>query len=284
MRWCVVSLALLVPTLAQAQTALPPAPGAPPGPAAPPAAGAPAPAPVAPAAEVAAPAPVAAAPVAEPAAETQKRTTPEARTGFQMHLVPLTGLMFPFGSATGAQGDSLGARYAWQWMPLDVGLGAKITDEIYIGAYLNFGVGLEGRDLAVEARCDSGIDAVDDVSCSATSVRLGLEARYTFTPADSMSGWLGYGFGFTSGSQTISDVGHYSETSTASGLELARLTGGLDFRFKRGFGLGPYAMASIGRYLHQNTEIRNVETFSGSIDEQAVHLWLGLGLRLVFFP
>lgn len=201
-----------------------------------------------------------------------------------MHLVPLTGIIFPFGDATGAPRDSLSARYAWQWVPLEVGLGAKVTDEIYIGAYFNFGVGLEGRDLAVEGRCDSGTDAVDDVSCSSTSVRLGLEARYSFTPAESMNGWLGYGFGFTSGIQSISDVGRYSETATASGLELARLTGGLDFRFKRGFGLGPYAMASVGRYMHQNTEIRNVETFSGSIDDPSLHVWLGLGLRLVIFP
>jgi len=201
-----------------------------------------------------------------------------------MHFVPMTALIFPFGLATDAQGDTLSARYAWQWMPFEIGLGAKLTGELYLGGYLNVGVGIEGSDLATEARCDAGVDAVDDVSCSASSVRVGLEARYTFTPAESMSGWLGYGFGFTSASQTIKDAGRYSETSTASGLELARLTGGLDFRFKRGFGMGPYAMASVGRYTHQRTEIRNVATFSGDIADPGVHVWLALGLRMVVFP
>jgi hypothetical protein len=201
-----------------------------------------------------------------------------------MHFVPLTALLFPFGSATGGRGDTLGARYGWQWMPLEVGLGAKVIDELYFGAYLNVGWGLEGGDLHTETRCEAGNDAVDDVSCSAVSVRLGLEARYTFTPAESISGWLGYGFGMTFGSQTISDTGRYSETSTAQGLELARLTGGLDFRTSRGFGLGPFAMVSFGRYTHQKTEINNVVTFSGSVDEPAVHAWASIGLRMVAFP
>ena len=249
MRWCVFGVIVLFPALVAAQT--PPA------------------APVA-------PAPVAPAPVA-PA----KRSGIEARRGFQMHFVPLTAVLFPFGSATGARGDSLSNRYGWQWLPFEVGLGAKLTDELYLGPYLNVGVGGEGSDLRTESRCEAGDDVIDDVSCSAVSVRMGIEARYTFTPAEQMSGWLGYGFGYTVGSQTISDEGKYSETSTSRGLELARLTGGLDFRLTRGFGLGPYAMASIGRYSTLRTEIRNTETATRDINDPAVHVWVGLGLRMV---
>jgi hypothetical protein len=252
MRWSAFGLVVLFPALVEAQTAAP-------APAAAPAA---APAPVAPA----------------------KHGGIEARRGFQMHFVPLTAVVFPFGSATGARGDSLSNRYGWQWMPLELGLGAKITEELYLGPYLNVGVGGEGSDLRTEGRCESGDDVIDDVSCSAVSVRLGVEVRYTFTPAEQMSGWVGYGFGYTVGSQTISDEGRYSETSTARGLELARLTGGLDFRLTRGFGLGPYAMASIGRYTSLRTEIRNTETATRDISDPAVHAWLGLGLRMVIFP
>jgi hypothetical protein len=219
------------------------------------------------------------APVAPP-----KRAAPEARTGFQMHFVPLTALLFPFGEATAGKGDALSGRYSWQWMPLEIGLGAKVIDQLYFGGYLNVGVGLEGSDNRTEGRCESGNDFIDDVSCSSTSVRLGLEVRYTFTPEESLSGWIGYGFGWTNGSQTISDAGHYSETSTVQGLELARLSGGLDFRASRGFGLGPFAMVSLGRYTHQRTELNNVVTFSGSIDEPALHAWASVGLRMVIFP
>jgi hypothetical protein len=201
-----------------------------------------------------------------------------------MHFVPLTAAQFPFGDASGARGDALSARYGWQWVPLEIGLGAKLFDPLYLGAYFNFGVGAEGDDRHTEAHCEAGNDVVDDVSCSSVSAHAGFELRYTFTPADSLSGWLGYGFGITSGSQTISDAGHYSETSTATGLEFARLTGGLDVRVSRGFGFGPYAMVSLGRYTHRRTTINNVVTFSGAIDDPAVHAWAGLGLRMVIFP
>ena len=72
-----------------------------------------------------------------------------------MHFVPLTAVSFPFGDATAGRGDALSARYGWQWMPFEVGLGAKIMDEIYVGAYLGFGVGspvLNMKCLARDAR------------------------------------------------------------------------------------------------------------------------------------
>ena len=251
---------------------------APPTPAAQPAA--PAAAPAAPAAQPAPPQP-APAPVAR---KRKKSDPPEARTGFQMHLVPLVAMSFPMGSATGERGDSLGARYSWQWVPFDIGLGAKVIDEIYVGGYLNLGVGYEGSDLKTEDRCEAGDDLGDDVSCSSVNVHAGLEVRYTFEPAESVTGWLGYGVGITSATQSISDAGRYQETSTVRGIDWARVSGGLDFRSSRGFGLGPFGVFHIGRYTHQRTEMREVATFSGDIADPAFHAWLTVGLRMVIFP
>jgi opacity protein-like surface antigen len=231
------------------------------------------------------PPPVAPKPATEAASPEPKRTAPPARRGFQMHVVPLTAITFPiYGDASELPGDNLSARYGWQWTPLELGLGAKVVDQIYLGAYLDLGVGGEGSDPHTEGRCEAGNDIDDDVSCSSTTVHAGIEARYSFTPAESMSGFVGYGFGITSGSQTISDAGRYREVSTARGIDYARLSGGLDLRVSRGFGLGPYGMLMIGRYEHQRTEIRNVVTFSGKIEDPTVHAWLQLGLRLVIFP
>jgi hypothetical protein len=201
-----------------------------------------------------------------------------------MHFVPLTAVAFPFGDATGARRDSLSARYSWHWVPLELGMGAKILDELYLGGYVSVGVGYEGSDAKTEAHCEAGNDVDDDVSCSSVSVHAGIEARYGFAPADSMNGWLGYGFGITTGTQTISDGGRYRESTTVQGFDLARLSGGLDFRFKRGFGLGPYGIVSIGRYVHTRTEIRDEVTFSGDIDDKELHAWVSLGLRMVIFP
>ena len=201
-----------------------------------------------------------------------------------MHLVPATAVSFPFGSASSGRVDALSARYSWQWVPFEIGLGVKVIDELYIGAYLNVGYGWEGSDVKTEAHCEAGNDLVDDVSCSTATVHAGFEARYTFTPAERMSGWLGYGIGITSATQSISDAGRYDETSTVQGLEFARLSGGLDFRFARGFGMGPFTLVQLGRYTHEKTTIRNVTTFSGDIDNPTTHAWVSVGIRMVIFP
>lgn len=201
-----------------------------------------------------------------------------------MHVVPFTAFAVPFGDATGARRDSLSGRYGWQWVPLDLGLGAKIIEELYVGAYVTVGVGYEGSDSRTERRCEAGQDVDDDVSCSSTTVHAGIEARYSFTPAESLNGWVGYGIGITTANQTISDEGRYRESTTARGLDFARLTGGLDFRPKKGFGLGPYAVVALGRYLHTRTEIREDVTFSGEIDAKAFHGWASIGLRFVVLP
>lgn len=201
-----------------------------------------------------------------------------------MHFVPLTAVAFPFGDASSAPRDSLAGRYSWHWVPLELGLGAKVIDSLYVGAYFNFGVGWEGNDPDTRARCSAGDDLEDDVSCSSTSLHGGIELRYTFTPAEASSGWIGYGIGGTTATQIISDEGRYREVSTASGVELARLSGGFDFRVKRGFGLGPFGVISVGRYTHQRTSLRNVVTYSGTLDDPSFHAWLCLGLRMVVFP
>jgi hypothetical protein len=201
-----------------------------------------------------------------------------------MHFVPLTAMSFPFGDTTAEPRDSLSGRYGWQWVPFDVGLGAKPIEELYVGGYLNLGVGYEGGDLKTEKRCEAGDDLEDDVSCSSVNVHAGLEVRYSFTPEDSSTGWLGYGIGYTAATESIADAGKYRESSTVKGVDWARLSGGFDFRFARGFGMGPFAVFHVGRYVHQRTEIRDVVTFSGAISDAAFHAWLTVGLRMVIFP
>lgn len=201
-----------------------------------------------------------------------------------MHFVPLVAMSFPFGSATGAPRDSLRGRYSWQWVPFELGLGAKLIDELYIGGYVNLGVGYEGSDLETEKRCEAGDDVSDDVSCSSVNVHTGLEVRYSVSPDESSSLSLGYGVGYTAATESISDAGGYRETSSMQGIDWARLSFGYDFRLVRGFGMGPFAVAHIGRYAHQRTEIREIVTFSGEVDDAAFHTWLTVGFRMVIFP
>jgi hypothetical protein len=194
------------------------------------------------------------------------------------------GLSFPLGDATGAPLDSLGARYAWQ-VPLGLDIGAKVTPNVFIGGYLVYAFGAEGSDALVEALCDDNDeDLENDVSCGASSLRLGLEVQYHFTPGEKMNGWVGYGAGFESASQYIKDQQQgYAETSRLSGYTYGQLSGGLDFRSKV-FGAGPYAELAIGRYTKASTEVNAEETASGDIADPAWHAWLSLGIRMVLFP
>jgi len=202
-----------------------------------------------------------------------------AKTGFQAHF--FSGVALPAGRATGAAGDTLAKRYAWQ-IPFGVDLGGKLTRSTYLGGYLIIGVGSEGSDRLVEALCDDDDeDWENDVSCSAVNVRLGIEAEYGFDPGGYVSPWLGYGFGMEAGVQSIRDSTGYRENNTATGITWAQLSGGLDVR--NAVGWGPFAELSLGRYMTTRTEVGGQHSTT-DIDDRAFHVWATLGMRLVVRP
>ena len=207
------------------------------------------------------------------------RQDPPARVGFQMHIVPFAAVRIPVGKATGESGDSLAGRYAPQF-PLEVGVGAKVTETIYVGGYVGTSFGTEGNDARLEAHCESG----ERVACSSRSFYGGVEGRYVFEAASTTPAWVGLGFGLTDAEEHISDGGAYSESVELLGLSLARLSGGIDYRFGRGFGLGVYGLVDVGSYFWTSTEVRGDRTFRGDVSSPAVHAWLGGGVRMVIFP
>lgn len=194
------------------------------------------------------------------------------------------GLSFPAGDATGAPGDSLGARLAWQ-VPLALDIGAKIFPNVFVGAYLGLGIGAEGSDPLVEGLCsDDDEDFENDVSCSGTTFRIGLEGQYQFTPDQKTNPWIGYGIGFEGANETLkAQEQGYTEEASASGMTYATISGGLDLRTKA-VGAGPYGEVAIGRFTKGSTEVDGEETASGDIQDPAWHAWISLGLRMVLFP
>lgn len=195
------------------------------------------------------------------------------------------GMAIPTGLATGTGGDALGERYSSQFLA-DIELGAKVTEALFVGAYLGFGVGAEGRNERIESYCDDDDgDGNNDIECSVASLRFGAMARWSFSPAEEVNPWLAYGIGFESQSQSIYDrVSSRRETTTVSGIEFARISGGLDWRLGKAFGLGPSLEAALGSYLGTSTEVNGETTFDGDIEDSAIHCWVTLGLRGVFFP
>jgi opacity protein-like surface antigen len=219
---------------------------------------------------------------AESSAQPQRNEGPAARTGFQMAF--RTGLKFPFGDATGRNGDELARRYAYQ-LPIIFDLGAKVHEAIFIGAYFGLGFGSEGSDGRIEAYCDDNDDNFqNDVSCSTLSIELGLRGQYHFQPGKSFNPYLGYGIGFAASHQSIRDQSSgYTEESRSSGVDYAKLEAGIDFR-QRVVGVGPFLELTAGRFNKEVSEVNGDETFNGSIDQRAWHFWLMVGARFVLFP
>ncbi|MBX3126220.1 MAG: hypothetical protein KF718_05865 [Polyangiaceae bacterium] len=209
---------------------------------------------------------------------------PGPRRGFQMHYG--VGVAVPAGNASGARGDTLGARYAWQVVPLDLGLGAKVSDDLYVGGVLRVGVGAEGSDTRVERACEDDDGTIDnEIACSAASYQVGVELRYGLGSADQVNPWIGYGIAADFGHQSIHDrVRARRETTTARGVEWARLAVGLDHRMGRVGGLGPALAVGLGQYTHSRTEVNGEPVFDGPIEQTALHAWITLTVRMVLFP
>lgn len=193
------------------------------------------------------------------------------------------GVMFPAGRASGEPGDTLAARYSWQ-VPFTFDLGYKPLPELYLGVYFGFSLGAEGNEPQIERWCiDNDNDLENDIACSSHTLRAGIGAQYHLAPDARWNPWIGYGIGFESASQSISDryVGR-SESTSVTGITFASLSAGADLRHVVGF--GPYGEVSVGRFNSTRTEINNIERFNGSIDDRALHYWLQIGIRMVIRP
>jgi hypothetical protein len=277
--------AVVVATPVAAQGAAAAAPAAAPA-ATPAAAPAATPAAAAPAATPAAAAPgaaPAAAPTTAPAAAPEEPPGPPPRpvaSGFQAAF--RTGVLLPFGDASGRSSDSLGRRYAWQ-IPFAIDLGARFAESFFAGVYLGFGFGSTGSDPRLDLACDDDDeDAENDIVCSVWTLRAGIEGNYSFLPGGHANPWVGYGIGYEASIASYTDKERgYSETVTSSGITWAQLSAGIDFR--KGVGIGPFVEVAIGEFRKTTTEIGD-EKFRLPMNDRALHAWIMLGGRLVTNP
>jgi hypothetical protein len=197
------------------------------------------------------------------------REAPPPATGFQLTL--RTGPMIPVGQA--AKNQAMADTYGWQ-VPLVVEIGGKIMPEMFIGAYGGAGLGRAGGK-----SCDQV-----GATCTTTSLRVGLAVQLHLMPAEKLDPWFGYGIGFESVTASGSANGK-TVSQALSGPEYAHFSAGLDFRLSNTLGIGPMADFSIGQYTRATTETGSVKV-EGDIDDKlrALHYWLFVGGRMVFFP
>jgi len=189
---------------------------------------------------------------------------PPARTGFQMDV--RTGYSIPMGKVansrdfTATESGKLSDVVSGQ-VPIIVSIGGKLIPELYLGGYLGLAFG-------------GAADALSCSSCSSAGVRFGAEVQYHILPAALANPWLGYGLGIESVA-----VGDGDHSLGWGGFQFARFMGGVDFRLDRVFGIGPFVDLSLGNYSTISTGDQSVK-----ITDTALHQWLTIGVRAVFFP
>lgn len=219
----------------------------------------------------------------QPPPAPSARPAPPPAKGFQ--LAVRTGWTWPFGSASAASGDNLASRYSSQF-PLILDLGFKPKNWLLLGVYMGFSLGTDGNDARVSGLCnDRDNDLNNDISCSSGSLRAGLQAQFHVSADARWNPWFGYGIGYEAAWQTIRDTPRgRTESTTASGMEVARLSSGLDCRMTRVLGIGPFAELALGRFTSTRTDVNNETRYDGPIPDRAAHVWLTVGLRTVLFP
>jgi hypothetical protein len=107
------------------------------------------------------------------------------QSGFEGGL--RTGYGMPLGKAADRGADlSDGIAHI---VPLWVDAGYRATENLFVGGYFQYGLGAVGS--AFDDACDS-----TGVNCSTSSLRLGAQIHYHFSPRTTADPWLGYGFGY----------------------------------------------------------------------------------------
>jgi hypothetical protein len=121
---------------------------------------------------------------------------------------------------------------------------------------------------AVAGRCGGA-------SCSAHVTRLGIQGTWTF-PQEGGEPWAG----LASGYEWATEARTHGSTVTTSwrGFELLAAQGGIEWRLGRWLALGPFGLASVGRYAHVSVDT-GLESASQAIPSKAVHAWFQIGVR-----
>jgi len=212
----------------------------------------------------------------DPGAAVAHRAPPASR-GFQMAL--RTGFAIPFGKAAGdgtEPPEQKMSDFVTGQVPLFIEIGGKPIKHLFIGGYLGLGIGGAGGD--TKDVCEAA-----DIDCLGVSTRFGVEVQYHILPAEDLNPWVGYGLGFETTSIAIKD-GDEDGSLNYGGFEFARLSAGVDFRISRVFGIGPFADFSLGTYGSYRFDAPKIPDSDGDIDKTAIHEWLTVGARFVFFP
>jgi len=180
-----------------------------------------------------------------------------------------SGYALPFGRATSAAGDNLSATVAGD-VPLGLEVNYRLNPQVYLGAAFQYG--FSSMSDTLKNACPSG------VSCSAHTVRVGVNAFYHLSPRQTIDPWVGVGMNVETLTFTAA-AGGASSGATIWGFELLDAQFGLDYQASSLFSIGPFLSASLSQYSYVDSPVA-----SGNIANKAVHGWFKFGLKMSFNP
>ncbi|WP_338864515.1 porin family protein [Myxococcus stipitatus] len=201
--------------------------------------------------------------------------TSERGGGFALGL--RAGFGVPFGKISGDEAQEDRSKLADAFsgaIPFQVEAGYFFNPNVYLGAFFQYGI------LTLKPDCLEG------VSCSASQLRVGINAAYHFQATRLLEPWVGLGVGYERSSQTSSlerSEDEVSATVSIQGLEFVSGQAGLDFRVSRRFSVGPYVTYTLAQYSSVTLTNTRGDAQIGEtedIDEKALHSWLYGGVRL----
>jgi hypothetical protein len=196
---------------------------------------------------------------------------------------PITPLYAAFGiggaflNGYAEQGVRMDTIYDTQ---LDIWMegGLRLDPHLALGLYVDVGVG-EPANAIAQFYPECGISGSD---CTATTARVGLLLRHTFSPRALSTPWIAVGTGWEFGnvSADYHDGGSNDELFSYSGWEALRLMAGVDLRSNPVFGVGLYGGVAFGRYSSFESD-GFVET---DIADERFHTTVQAGVRFTLFP
>jgi outer membrane protein len=181
------------------------------------------------------------------------------------------GWGFPIGSLT--KGDSFGDNLSGI-LPIWFDVGYRISPEIYLGGYFQWGIGFVSQ-----AACVAPL-----TSCSGDDVRFGLNLHWHVKSAlgagpwsEHFDPWVGFGAGYEIATITL-ERGSDRSHQTFRGFEFGNLQVGGDYLGLGSMRLGGFAVISLAEFTRSSVSVPTGVT-SFSIAEPEVHAWLVLGVR-----
>ena len=150
-------------------------------------------------------------------------------------------------------------------------VGYRLNANFTVAALFQYGFAQINSGGPIDCSGTPGID------CSASIMRLGIEAIYNLNLAAPLTPWVGIGTGYEWFSYSVSGGGQ-SGSVGARGFEFVTLHAGGDYFAAPNFAIGPFLSFSLAQYANVSGEAPGM-SIDMEITDKSMHQWLQMGVR-----